>query len=221
MIRVRCFAACTITKLVTSWPHTRAMCSSDELTRPDWLSAWPKSSTRESMVVSIPIRRGTFWDDILKSCLMKFRSRLGSGPARPSHHEAFYVALATARAFRYPMALKTTLRHVHSRVPLTMICSRFALVGLVFSTSISLAPPARAQGQGDSPSQDEPASARPKVLRPPSPTPACNRSTTTTPASFSTSSGSGWSASGNWPRGKPPKEAAETYERAVPPGHRQ
>ena len=47
-----------------------------------------------------------------------------------------------------------------------MICSRFALVGLLLSTMISIAASSNAQGQGDSPGQHDPAVARPKVLRP-------------------------------------------------------
>jgi thiol-disulfide isomerase/thioredoxin len=64
------------------------------------------------------------------------------------------------------MVLKTMLNDFYSRVPLKMTCSRLAFVGLVLCSSLTLTLLSADRGRADSPSQDDPATPKPKVIRP-------------------------------------------------------
>ena len=120
------------------------------------------------------------------------------------------------------MVLKTTLSNIHSRVPPTMTCSRIALFGLVLSTSLSLSPLIeRPWAKADSPSQDDPAVAKPKVLSPIMAGASLQSINDDYARQLLQLERQRLERLGQLAARQSPKEAAETYERAVPPGHRQ
>ncbi len=86
-----------------------------------------------------------------------------------------------------------------------MICSRIALYGLVVSTSLTLTLSLVARGGSDSPTQDEPAIARPKAVHPTSTNASLQSINDDYARQLLALERQRLSASSSWPRGKHPR----------------